>query len=279
MAYSIDKCRVIRDRVDEVGIYETALEFGITKESVKRAMRYLKQDESEKDGKEITIERRDCVLDGGHTVLVIGDLHCPFDLEGYFDFVCSVASVYKPDVIVFIGDVVDNHYASYHETDPDGLGGRDELDLAVKRLKRWHTAFPDAYVTIGNHDRMVMRKSQTSHIPRRWIKSYAEVLETPSWYFTDRVDIDGVQYIHGEAGTARTKCKMDMMSTVQGHLHTQAYTDWHVGRRFKVFGMQVGCGIDFSGYAMAYAKAGRKPAIGCGIIINGDVAINRMMEL
>jgi hypothetical protein len=43
--------------------------------------------------------------------------------------------------------------------------------------------------------------------------------------------------------------------------------------------MQVGCGIDFNSYAMAYAKAGKKPAIGCGVIINGEVAINRMMEL
>ena len=71
-----------------------------------------------------------------------------------------------------------------------------------------------------------------------------------------------MQYIHGEAGTARTKSKADMQSTVQGHLHTQAYTEYTVGRRFKIFGTQVGCGIDFSSYAMAYAKSGKKPAEG-----------------
>lgn len=276
MAYSIEKCMMIRARVDEVGIYETAVEFGISTESVKRAMRMLK--------KELTAdaddsERRDCKINGENTVLCIGDLHAPFDLDDYFDFVVKVADEYNPDQIVFIGDVIDNHYTSYHETDPDGMGGCDELDLAIDRLKRWHDEFPEAYVTIGNHDRMVMRKSQTSHVPKRWIKSYAEVLNTPGWYFTDRVDIDGVQYIHGEAGTARMKCRADMMSTVQGHLHTQAYTDWVVGRRFRIFGMQVGCGIDASSYAMAYAKSGKKPAIGCGIIINGQIAINRMMEL
>ena len=276
MAYSINKCLEIRDRVDEIGIYETAIEYGINTDSVKRALRYAKGQEEKTDE---FIERRDCRINGGHRVLCIGDLHAPFDLDEYFDFVCEVNREYTPTQIVFIGDVIDNHYASYHETDPDGMGGRDELDLAIERLERWHNKFPDAYVTIGNHDRMVMRKSQTSHIPKRWIKSYAEVLGTPGWYFTDRVDIDGVQYIHGEAGTARTKCKMDMMSTVQVHIHTQAYTDWRVGRKFKVFGMQVGCGIDFSIYAMAYAKSGKKPAIGCGIIINGQVAINKMMEL
>ena len=276
MPYSTKKCEQIRKRVDEIGIYETALEYGISMESVKRAMRYIKPKKEDESAYE---RKRTCVLNGGNTVLVIGDLHSPFDLEEYFDFVCDIADEYVPDQVVFIGDVVDNHYSSYHETDPDGMGGRDELDLAVARLKRWYMRFPEAYVTIGNHDRMVMRKSQTSHIPRRWIKSYAEVLETDNWYFTDRVDIDGVQYIHGEAGTARTKCKMDMMSTVQGHLHTQAYVDWQVGRKFKVFGMQVGCGIDFNSYAMAYAKSGKKPAIGCGLVIDGEVAINRMMKL
>ena len=75
--------------------------------------------------------------------------------------------------------------------------------------------------------------------------------------YTERVEYDGVQYIHGEAGTARTKSKADMQSTVQGHLHTQAYCKYTVGRNFKIFGLQVRCGIDFSSYAMAYAKAGK----------------------
>ena len=43
--------------------------------------------------------------------------------------------------------------------------------------------------------------------------------------------------------------------------------------------MQVGCGIDFSSYAMAYAKAGKKPAIACGVVIGGRTAINEAMVL
>ena len=70
-----------------------------------------------------------------------------------------------------------------------------------------------------------------------------------------------------------------MMSTVQGHIHTQAYTEWQVGKNFKVFGMQVGCGIDSKSYAAAYAKNFKKQAIGCGVVIGGHTAINCMMEL
>ena len=69
------------------------------------------------------------------------------------------------------------------------------------------------------------------------------------------------------------------MSSVQGHIHTQAYVEWMVGRKFKVFGMQVGCGIDSTSYAAAYAKNFKKQAIGCGVVIGGHTATNIMMEL
>ena len=212
-------------------------------------------------------------------ILVIGDLHCPFDLEDYFDFCKETYQKWNCNQTIFIGDVIDNHYTSYHETDADGYSGGEELDLAIERLQRYYKEFPIADVILGNHDRLIMRKSQTSAIPSKWIKSYKDVLEVPTWNFTERIEYDSVQYIHGESGTARTKSKADMQSCVQGHLHTQAYTEFSVGRNFKIFGTQVGCGIDFSSYAMAYAKAGKKPAIGCAVIINGKTAINCMMDL
>lgn len=212
-------------------------------------------------------------------VLVIGDLHEPFCLDSYLKHCKDVYSKYNCNRVVFIGDVIDNHYSSYHETNADGMGGGDELDLAIDRIARWYKAFPKADVTIGNHDRIIARKAQTSSIPKRWVRDYSEVLNTPNWNFIERVVIDDVQYMHGEGGTARTKSKADMMSTVQGHLHTQCYTEWSVGAKFKVFGTQVGCGIDHEKYAFAYAKAGKKPAIGCAVVIGGHTAINELMEL
>ena len=181
---------------------------------------------------------------------------------------------------MFIGDVIDNHYSSYHETSADGMGGADELELSIERIARWYKAFPVATVIIGNHDRMIMRKAQTSLIPSRSIKSYKDVLEVPNWNFVERYEKDGVQYLHGEGGTARTKAKNDMMNTVQGHLHTQAYCEHYVGMNFRIFGMQIGCGINHETYAMAYAKYGKKPAIGCGVVLNnGKLPINLLMKL
>ena len=212
-------------------------------------------------------------------ILVIGDVHEPFTLKGYLKHCKEVYSKYNCNQVVFIGDVIDNHYSSYHETDADGMGGLDELEIAIKGLAKWYKEFPNADVLIGNHDRIIMRKAQTSNIPSKWIKSYKEVLEVPQWNFIDRVVYDNVQYVHGEGGTAHTKCRADMMSTVQGHLHTQCYVQWFVGQNFKIFGMQVGCGIDNDAYAMGYAKRGKKPAIACGVVIGGHTAINELMEL
>ena len=215
-----------------------------------------------------------------NNVLIIGDLHEPFCLDGYSKFCLDTYHHYKCNNVVFIGDIIDNHYSSYHETDADGLGGGDELELAVSKIANWYKAFPKAKVIIGNHDRMIMRKAQTSSIPSKWIKSYQDVLEVPNWEFLERYVLDDVQYIHGEAGTARTKCRADMMNTVQGHLHTQCYTENYVGAKYRIFGMQIGCGIDHESYAMAYAKSGKKPAIACGVILNnGKTPINVMMEL
>ena len=120
-------------------------------------------------------------------VLVIGDLHEPFCLDGYLQFCKDTYANYNCNKVIFIGDVIDNHYSSYHETDAEGMGGKHELDQAVKKLKKWYKAFPVADVTLGNHDRIIMRKAQTSNIPSKWLKEYKDVLEVPNWNFVTDV--------------------------------------------------------------------------------------------
>ena len=215
----------------------------------------------------------------GKNVLVIGDLHEPFCLDNYLEHCVETYNKYKCDEVVFIGDIIDNHASSYHETDPDGHSAGQELKMAIQRIKEWYKAFPKATVIIGNHDRLIMRKAYSSGLSKLWIKDYAEVLGTPGWNFTESIEIDDVLYIHGEGGTARARVRRDLQSIVQGHLHSQAYIDWCVGAKFKLFGMQVGCGIDHKSYAMAYGKEGPKPAIACVVVLQGEVPINIMMNL
>lgn len=212
-------------------------------------------------------------------VLVIGDLHAPFIKKGYLEFCKKTYEEYNCNKVVFIGDILDNHYSSYHETDPDGMSGGFELDKAIYEIQRWYETFPDAYVTIGNHDLLILRKAQSSAVPKRWIKDFRDVLEVPKWVFVEDIMIDGVLYCHGIGSKAHIRAKRDMQSVVQGHHHTECYVQWFVGTNFKIFAMQVGCGIDIRSYAMAYAKHFPKPALACGVIENGINAYNVLMKL
>jgi metallophosphoesterase superfamily enzyme len=210
-------------------------------------------------------------------VLVVGDIHCPFEHKGYFQFCVDTYERFNCNRVVMIGDCVDHHYSSYHETDSNGMGGGYELAQAIEHLKKWTEKWPDATVTIGNHDRLIARKAFSSSVPREWIKDYNEVLGT-TWTWVERVVIDGVQYVHGEAGTARTKAKNDMQSTVQGHIHTQAYCEHYIGNNTRIFGMQIGCGIDRTSYSQAFAKNYKKQALGCGVVIGGHTPINVLFD-
>ena len=215
-------------------------------------------------------------------ILVIGDLHLPFVLDGYLEFCLEQYETYNCNQVIFIGDILDNHAFSYHEPDPDGDAAGLELDKAIEQVAEWYKAFEGVHVDvcIGNHDRMAARKSMTGGIPKAWIKSYNEVLNTPDWNWVESVVYDDVLFEHGEGGQAAAKAKNNLMSSVCGHTHTLAYTQWFVGKRFKVFGTQVGCGVDSTTYAAAYAKNYKKQAIGCAVILNnGKTPINLLCDL
>jgi len=213
-------------------------------------------------------------------VLCIGDIHSPFDRTDYLNHLIETYQRFNCNKVVFLGDVIDSHFSSYHETSANGLGGGDELALAIKKIAPYYKAFPKAVVLWGNHDRMVMRKAQTSGIPVEWIRDISEVLQTPGWTFMMDYYLDGVRYTHGDgSGKAKTACVRDMQSTVTGHFHTELYVSYHVGINTRVFGLAVGCGIDDSSYAMGYAKGGKKSAIGCGVVLDGVTAIAVPMRL
>jgi hypothetical protein len=200
-------------------------------------------------------------------VLVIGDLHEPWCLDDYFLFCKDIQKQYKTTHTIFIGDEMDAHAASYHETDPDGLSAGDELTHTIKRLARWHKAFPNADVVLGNHSRMFMRKAFTAGLPQRALKALKDVLEVPSWNYALRFKYDNVLYIHGEGVTARTKAARTGCSVVQGHRHTEGYA-YFLPTENRMFGMQVGCGVDSDSYAMAYAKDGGTPVLSAGVVLN-----------
>ncbi|MDO7847653.1 metallophosphoesterase [Hymenobacter sp. M29] len=214
--------------------------------------------------------------------LVIGDLHAPFILEGYLDFCQNLSEKYNCDQVIFIGDVIDGAGWNFHERDPDGMGVGHELDAAIAQLTPWYEAFPTAKIMLGNHDLLIARKAKAIGMSQRFVKPLGEILQAPTtWEFMEEYQENGVLYTHGNVGNAFKRAKDSRLSTVQGHLHSEASVNWSVSVKDRLFGMQVGCGIDHEAYAFSYGKPfPRKPVISAGLVLeNGSLPFVELMEL
>jgi len=228
----------------------------------------------------LNLEEYNLLRSKGNRVLVIGDIHAPFELKEYLPFCKSIYDKYNCNKVVFIGDIIDNHFSSFHDTDPDGHSAGKELDRAVKSISKWYKVFKEADVCLGNHDLIPNRKAFNAGLSNRWVKTLGEVLNVPKWNFQEDFVIDNVRYTHGTGKKARQRARGELFSVVQGHYHSESYIEHYVGSRFKIFAMQVGCGIDKDSYSMAYGKNFAKPQINCGVVLeNGTLPILEYMKL
>ncbi len=215
-------------------------------------------------------------------VLFIADLHAPWILPGYLEWVKSQQLKYKCNKIIFAGDIVDSGSWSFHEHDPDGLSVKDELHAAKKQLKLAYDMFPEAVVLLGNHDLLISRKAKNAGLSQEFIRDLGDVLEAPKgWEFTHEYILDNVRYVHGSTGDAFKRACDSRMSTCQGHLHSKTFVQWSVSEKDAIFGCQVGGGFDRDKYAFDYAKPfPKKPIIGCAVILeNGTIPITLLMPL
>lgn len=214
-------------------------------------------------------------------VLVIGDTHAPAMHRHYIRFLEQVRRKHGLTRTVHIGDVVDHHCISFHEKHPDSVGAVDEYLGSLAQVQALHAAFPGLEITIGNHDRRVMRLNAKVGIPSLYLKDFNELYGTDSWRWRDYVEIDGVYYYHGEGcggqHPAFNAAKMRMQPTVIGHYHSACGVWYQAGPTAKVWGMNVGCGVDRSHLFMQYGSNYlKKPIVGCGVVIDGDPYVETM---
>lgn len=205
---------------------------------------------------------------------VIGDAHEPVTHPGYRAFCLDTFSEYGCDTVVCIGDIADWHSVSFHAHHPDCPGPTDEYEMAYACIQGWYRTFPGAKVCLGNHDERIQRLAQSSNIPARLLRDYAEIWETPGWTWDYDHSIDDVFYFHG-TGTggmhpAFNSMKKMCMSVVQGHVHTAAGVKWLANPNTRLFGMDVGCGIDDRAAAFAYGRHYKQRSVlGCGVVLDG----------
>lgn len=205
-------------------------------------------------------------------VLVVSDTHIPFEKKGYLEFCVSIQQRVKCATIIHIGDLVDNHAISYHEHDPNSRSPSDEIKEAKVRLKEWFGAFPRLFLCRGNHDRLVDRKGRTVGLPEEVFRPFRDIWGLPEGWEDDWCfKIDNVLYTHGtglSGPNAHVKAaSQNRMSTVIGHTHSTGAINYLVSEKDRIFGMNVGCGIDRKSYAFAYGRDfTAKPVLGCGVV-------------
>lgn len=207
-------------------------------------------------------------------ILVIGDIHEPVSHPGYLDFCKDLYDEWRCNTVVFIGDVVDWHGISFHAAHPECPGPDDEFELAHVAVQKWYKAFPKASICIGNHDERIIRLAESVNIPSRFIRSYAEIWDTPKWTWDWDFIIDDVFYFHGTGNggvhAAFNAMKKRLMSVVMGHCHSVAGIKWLVNPQKRIFGMDVGTGIDVRAMQFAYGRHMiQKPILSAGIVLDG----------
>ena len=223
----------------------------------------------------------------GETVVgIIGDTHIPYVEKGYLDFCKKTFKAYGVNKVVHIGDLIDNHSLSFHDSEPELKGAHGERYDAIEILKDWYEAFPEVTVIHGNHDRIPARQmSKIGLNPSIYMRPLAEVYQFPKgWEEKMSLDIGGVHYSHGESALGvngfRNFSRAQMQCTVTGHAHGNFGVSYTATDSQLVWGMAVGCGVDVESMAFAYGKNFKlKPVIGCGIVIGGKMPIPVPMDL
>jgi hypothetical protein len=181
---------------------------------------------------------------------------------------------YKCNKVLHIGDFIDCGAISMHEKNPDAKGPLQEYEDVMDMVPKWYRAFPKMCLCVGNHETRLGRMAATVNIPALFLKSYKELLKTPKWTWANDYVIDDVYYFHGTGSGGQypafnTMSKM-LMSVVQGHIHTAAGLWWRANPQRRVFGMNVGTGVDDKHLSMAYAERMKlRSILSAGVVIDG----------
>lgn len=209
------------------------------------------------------------------SILVISDLHCPYQHPDTVAFLKAVKKQYKPTRVILSGDEADFAGISFHDHDPDLDTAGKELEKAIRALRPIYKLFPVAEILESNHGSLVLRKAVANGLSRKYFRSPGEILEAPkgwSWHFdiTTKLPNGTHCYFHHSKGANVKKNSQAMgMSFVQGHHHESFEICYWGNPNALLFGMTVGCLVDTKSLALAYNKNNlRRPVIGVGVIVD-----------
>ena len=206
---------------------------------------------------------------------MISDYHAPYNHPDAYEFLKWCKATYKPTEIVCIGDEVDFHDLSFHDSDKELDSSSKELEKAIVELNKLYKIFPVCTVIESNHGSMVLRKAKTNGIPLKAIKSYNEILDAPKtwvWKFDHKINtrLGPIYFCHGKSGAAGRLASNYGMSCIQGHYHEKAQITYISTPEKLMFDAHTGCLADDKSLALGYNKINpRRPIVSLIVVVDG----------
>lgn len=231
-------------------------------------------------------------------VLIISDIHAPYQHEDTLDFLEALNKKMKPDLVVNLGDELDYHAMSFHESDADLNSAGHELLCARRIMSELETIFPEMYITTSNHGSMKYRKAKAHGIPRHLIVSYGDALfsqrkengslyrvnnKGEKWYWSNKIEFltsqnQTVMCVHNKTKNVINNILLNQMNFVQGHYHSKTTIEYVSTPHNLFWGMQVGCLVDDESVAFEYNKVDNyRPILTCGAVIDGFPTVIPML--
>ena len=118
-------------------------------------------------------------------ILVISDMHIPYQHQDAIKFLSEIKKQFKPDTIINIGDMLDFHAISMHTHDPDLYSAGMELDRSKEYVKQLESIFPQMVEVDSNHSSLVYRRALKYGMSRQFLKDYGDFLGTKKWKWVD----------------------------------------------------------------------------------------------
>jgi hypothetical protein len=216
-------------------------------------------------------------------ILFISDMHIPYHHDNTLTFLEMLKRRYDPTRIICLGDELDKHALSFHDSDPDLMSAGDELKAALPVIKELENLFPVMDLIDSNHGSMVFRKAKHHGIPRHYLKSYNDVLKVgKDWVWHPDLTItlpdDQKVYIHhGKSSEAIKTSQVMGMSHVCGHFHESFGVRYWANPNGLYFAINSGCLINDSSFAYSYNNVNlKRPIIGTSLIIDGVPILEAM---
>lgn len=221
-----------------------------------------------------------------HRVMVIPDLHAPYQHRDSLAFLEAVRDHYQPDLVVNLGDEQDKHAMSFHDSDPNLDSAGTELEQAKVFLNKLHTEFPDMLLCHSNHGSLLYRKAKAHGIPVQMLKRYRDILFPEhgapgwSWAFAWRINTPSgvVHFKHQASGDPLQDAAHNSCNLITGHEHGNFDIRYAASSARLYWACRSGCLIDKDSLAFAYGKHTRyKPILGCTMIIEGQPRLIPML--